>query len=165
MLLNKGFLGPKRVYLWPGISKNKKHFVKRWTKVAWNHALNKIQIWLFLLNGSVKELPGRPLKMSFFIIYFFSELFSNTYTEKRRERERERELNQISLTRASMPHQRFLFYYFSAICLLISNKDFMEDINPFRRILLFEHLILYILYFICRVIRFMTVSFFSQEPI
>ena len=51
----------------------------------------------------------------FFHLICFSELFFN-YIHWEREREgergRERVLNQISLTRASMPHQRVLVYHF-----------------------------------------------------
>ena len=81
---------------------------------------------------------GLSLNLKKNILNCFSELF----TEKRTEREREREsvLKQINLTRASMPHQRVLVYHL--LVQYVSYKDLMEDINPFRRLLLLEHIIL-----------------------
>ena len=65
----------------------------------------------------------------------------------------------FKLTRVSIPYQRVLVHYY-----LVQYKDFMEDINPSRQILLLEHFILLISYFICRVIRVLTASLFTQDP-
>ena len=78
----------------------------------------------------------------FLYIYFicFSELFSNTYTEKNeREREREREREKERESAQSNKFDQVLDHasskgsclsFLGAICLLGSYKDFMEDINP-----------------------------------
>ena len=68
------------------------------------------------------------------------------FLKKNRERERERERESAQSNKFDQgfhaSSKDSCLSFLSAICLLVSYKDFMEDINPFRRILLFEHLIL-----------------------
>ena len=48
MLRNKGFWGQNGSFFDLVYLENNKHFEKRyWRKVAWNHALNKIQLSVF----------------------------------------------------------------------------------------------------------------------
>ena len=77
----------------------------------------------------------------FLLIYLFVffSFFQIHTLKKRRERvrermrERERQREQNCLARASMPHQRVLvFLHFNAICLLVSYKAIMEDMNLFQ---------------------------------
>ena len=65
MLRNKGFLGAKTANIWPHLSRKRQIF---W-KALFNESCLKsysqyYAIFNFSLNGPIKELRGRPLKIS-----------------------------------------------------------------------------------------------------